>query len=66
MTAGIEIVSAILLLVPAVASYGAAALAVTMAGAIITHLFIVGGTPVPAIVLLASTLTIAWSRWGAR
>ena len=66
LTGGIEIVSAILLLIPALASYGAAALAVTMVGAIVTHLFIIGGNPAPAIVLLAFTLTIAWARRGDR
>jgi putative oxidoreductase len=66
LTGTIEVVSAVLLLIPAVASYGAAALAVTMIGAIITHLFIVGGSPAPAIMLLASTVTIAWARRSGR
>ena len=66
LTGAIEVVGAILLLIPALASYGAAALAVTMVGAIITHLFIIGGNPTPAIVLLAFTLTIAWARRGDR
>lgn len=62
VTGTIEVVSAVLLLIPSIASYGAAALAVTMIGAIITHLFIVGGNPAMAVVLLASTATIAWAR----
>jgi putative oxidoreductase len=66
LTGGIEVVSAVLLLIPAVAAYGAAALAVTMVGAIITHLFIIGGSPLIPILLLASTLTIAWQRWNGR
>ena len=61
-TGAIEVVSAILLLIPAIASYGALALAVTMVGAIVTHLFIIGGSPVVPILLLASTTTIAWTR----
>lgn len=61
-TGSIEIASAVLLLIPALAAYGAAALAVTMVGAIITHLFIVGGSPAIPIVLLGSTATIAWLR----
>src|SRR5471032_1388098 len=65
-TGTIEVVSAVLLLIPAVASYGAAALAVTMIGAIITHLFIIGGNPEMPIVLLASTMAIAWARWSDR
>ena len=61
-TGTIEVVSAVLLLIPSVASYGAAALAVTMIGAIITHLFIIGGNPAMPIVLLASTSVVAWAR----
>ena len=66
LTGGIEVVSAVLLLIPAVAAYGAAALAVTMVGAIITHLFVIGGNPLMPILLLASTATIAWQRWSDR
>ena len=62
VTGAIEVVAGVLLLIPAGAAYGAAALAVTMVGAIITHLFIVGGSPMIPIVLLASTTTIAWAR----
>jgi uncharacterized membrane protein YphA (DoxX/SURF4 family) len=62
VTGGIEVASALLLLIPAVAAYGAAALAVTMVGAIITHVFIIGGSPAIPIVLLGATATIAWLR----
>jgi putative oxidoreductase len=62
LTGAIEVISAFLLLVPSLAVFGALALVVTMVGAVITHLFIVGGSPVPAIVLLAVTATIAWLR----
>jgi putative oxidoreductase len=61
-TGTIEVASAVLLLIPSLAAYGAAALFVTMIGAIVTHLFIVGGSPLIPIVLLASTGTIAWTR----
>jgi len=37
-----------------------------MIGAIITHVFIVGGSPAIPIVLLAITTTIAWVRWRSR
>ena len=62
VTGGIEVVSAVLLLIPALAAYGAAALALTMVGAIITHVFIVGGSPAIPIVLLGATAAIAWLR----
>jgi putative oxidoreductase len=65
-TGTIEVVSAVLLLIPSVAAYGAAALAVTMVGAITTHLFIIGGSPAIPILLLAATSTIAWARGSGR
>jgi hypothetical protein len=37
-------------------------LAATMAGAVITHLFIVPGNPVVPVVLLVASLAIAWAR----
>jgi hypothetical protein len=33
-----------------------------MVGAVVTHLFIVGGSAVPATVLLIGSLAIAWVR----
>ena len=62
LTGTIEVVSAILLLVPSLAVVGALVLVPTMAGAVLTHLFIVGGNPAPAIVLLAVVAAIAWAR----
>ena len=62
LTGTIEVVSAVLLLVPSLARFGALALAVTMVGAIFAHFFIIGGNPAPAILLLVATTTIAWTR----
>jgi putative oxidoreductase len=61
-TGGLEVISAVLLLVPSLARIGALALAITMVGAILTHLFIIGGNPAVPIALLAATTTIAWVR----
>jgi putative oxidoreductase len=61
-TGGIEVVSAVLLFVPSLASFAAAALALTMIGAIVAHLAVLGGNPAPAIVLLTVTSAIAWAR----
>jgi putative oxidoreductase len=66
VTGAIEVVGAVMLLIPSFAAYGAAALAVTMVGAIITHLVIVGGSPLVAVLLLASTATVAWARRSGR
>jgi putative oxidoreductase len=60
LTGAIEVVSAVLL--PSLAFFGALALACTMVGAILTNLFITGGTPGLPIVLLATTTAIAWAR----
>lgn len=62
VTGLIEVVGAIALFVPGKAAFGAVALAVTMVGAIFTHLALIGGSPFPAVVLLAITATIAWSH----
>ena len=59
VTGSIEVVSAVALLVPAWAAFGALLLIPTMVGAVFTHLFIVGGSPVPATVLLIGALAIA-------
>ena len=62
VTGTIEVGSAIALLVPSLAPYGALSLAATMIGAVVTHLFIIGGSPLPALVLGAGSAAIAWSR----
>ena len=66
VTGAIEVSGAVLLLIPALATYAGLGLAATMVGAIITHLFIVGGSPAVPIALLATTLTIAWARRSGR
>ena len=59
---GLEMIGAILIVVPRVAALGAAVLTITMIAAIGTHLFIVGRPPISAIVLLVLTAAIAWYR----
>lgn len=61
VTGTIEIAGAVLLFVPRKAFYGASLLAVTMVGAVLTHLVLIGGSPVPAIFLLLITGTIAFA-----
>jgi len=62
VTGLIEVGSAVALLVPSLAPFGAIALVPTMAGAILTHLFIVGGSPLVPAILLVGSLTVAWVR----
>ncbi|HYW10746.1 MAG TPA: DoxX family protein [Longimicrobium sp.] len=61
-TGGLEVLGAILLLVPALAGAGALMLAGVMAGAILTHLFVIGGSPAIPLVLLIVLAIIAYAR----
>jgi putative oxidoreductase len=64
VTGGLEIMGAILLLLPRKAALGALLLICIMIGAVITHLFVIGGSPVPAIVLLALNAVVAYAQRG--
>jgi putative oxidoreductase len=66
VTGAIEVVGAVLLLVPSLAFIGGGALAVTMIGAIVAHLFVIGGNPLMPILLLAATTTVLVVRGGER
>jgi putative oxidoreductase len=62
LTGVIEVGSALALLVPAFAVFGALALVATMVGAVVVHLFILGASPaLPAILLLGSA-GVVWAR----
>ncbi len=63
VTGSIEVVGAVSLLVPRLASIGASLLAATMAGAAATHLLLIGGSPIPAAALLVFSLLLAYLRW---
>ncbi len=62
VTAAVEVVGGIGLLVPKFAGKAALLLAVTMAFAVVAHLTVLGGNPGPAILLLVLTGAIAWVR----
>ena len=63
VTGGIEVASAVLLLIPQLAPVGAGLLICTMIGAVLAHLFVVGGAPVPALALLCSSAIILGGRF---
>ena len=65
VTGGIEIASAIILLIPSLTAVGAALLFCTMTGALLTHLTLIGGSPVPALVLLCFATIILSGRFGS-
>jgi hypothetical protein len=49
-------------LIPRAAAIGAALLGATMVGAIMSHLFIIGGSPAVPVALLLITSIVAWQR----
>jgi putative oxidoreductase len=62
VTGSVEVLGAVLLLIPRLSGLGALLLVGTMLGAVATHLFVVGGSPLGAIILLIVTGVIAWGR----
>lgn len=62
VTGGLEVICALLLLIPRAAAIGAALLAATMLGAMVTHLFIIGGSPAIPVALLVIMSIVAWKR----
>ena len=62
VTGTIELVSAFLLLIPVLSGIAALVLVATMIGAILTHLLIIGGSPVLPIGLLMIVSIVAWGR----
>ena len=62
LTGALEITGALLILTPRSAFWGALLLVCVMTGAVVTHLAIIGGNPVPAMVLLAITGSVAVLR----
>jgi putative oxidoreductase len=62
VTGSLEVLGAVLLLIPRLSGLGALLLVGVMLGAMATHLFVVGGSPQPAIILLIVTGVVAWGR----
>jgi uncharacterized membrane protein YphA (DoxX/SURF4 family) len=64
VTGGLEVVGAVLLVVPSLAAFGGALLVAVMLGAVATHAFVIGGNPTMAIVLLAASAFVTWVHRG--
>ena len=62
VTGLIEVGSALALLTPRFAVFGALTLVATMIGAIATHVLIIGGSPVVPAILLLGAATVAIAR----
>ena len=60
LTGAVEVVGAVLLLVPAAGFLGGLLLSATMVCAATTHLVLIGGNPAPAVVLGALAAFVAW------
>ena len=62
LTGFIEVGTALALLVPSFAVFGAVALVPTMVGAIAVHLFILGASPALPAILLLGAAGVTWAR----
>jgi putative oxidoreductase len=61
-TGTLEVVSAVLLLMPSLAAIGAALLALTMACALVAHATVLPFSPAKAIILFVMVSTVFWVR----
>jgi uncharacterized membrane protein YphA (DoxX/SURF4 family) len=62
VTGLVEVAGAVALLVPGFAALGAAWLGATMFFAVLTHLFILHSSAMPAVILLALNVLVIWLR----
>ena len=62
LTGTLEVLGALLILVPSLAAFGAVLLICIMIGATMMHLFVIGGSAVPALVLLALSVIVAIAK----
>jgi putative oxidoreductase len=62
VTGSLEVLGALLLVVPAKAAFGAVLLACVMAGAVVAHLTVLHTAPTAPLVLLGLTALIGWGR----
>jgi putative oxidoreductase len=62
LTGFLELLGAVTVLIPATAGFGAVLLAVIMVGATLTHLLVLPGSPIPAIVLFVLSILVAWAH----
>ncbi|WP_374356504.1 DoxX family protein [Chitinimonas sp.] len=62
VTGAVEVAGAALLLVPAAGFIGGLVLTATMVGAVATHLLLIGGSPIPALVLGLLSAFVTWRQ----
>jgi hypothetical protein len=61
-TGAAEVLFAVLVLIPKTSLFAAMMLLGTMSAAVVAHLLVIGGSPVPALVLLAISVAVVWYR----
>lgn len=62
LTGALEVIGGILVLVPVTAAFGGVLLACVMIGAVATHLLVLPGSPVPAMVLFALSALVVYAH----
>lgn len=62
LTGGLEVAGAALIIIPSTVVFGAVLLCCIMIGAVFTHLFVIGGSAIPAIVLLVLSVIVAYTK----
>jgi len=62
LTGSLEVIGGILLLIPRLAGLGGLLMTGVFVGAVATHLFLIGGSPGMAIVILMASAFIVWGR----
>lgn len=62
VTGLLEVVGAVALIIPRLAPTGVAILSSVMIGAVLTHLFVIGGSPLLPLAHLAILVAVGWAR----
>jgi putative oxidoreductase len=62
ITGALEVIGAILILIPALSAFGALLLCCIMIGATLAHLLVVPGSPMPALILFALSGTVVFAE----
>jgi hypothetical protein len=62
LTGTLEVIGAVTILIPAATAFGGLLLSCIMVGATFTHLFVIGGSPLPVLLLLALAFVVAYAH----
>lgn len=62
LTGILEVAAAVMIVIPSIAASGALLLAAVMAGAVLSHLFVIGGSAFMPGIYLILALIVAWGR----